>query len=105
MAHSVDASEKFEVVQSADCMDSNKSTPSALSEQIFAIKADIATKKRKIAAIETHNKEIEDLEAAICVWKNGFQQAIHSFRSQLTPAQDVQSILQHLNIPLSTLDI
>lgn len=76
-----------------------------LSEKIIAINADIAIKKRKIASIESYNKEIEDLKAAIRLWKGGFQQAMQSFQSQLTPAQDVRSILQHLNIPLNTLDI
>lgn len=104
VAHAVDASEAIDVLSPTEKMDSKKSTANILSEQIIAIKADIANKKRKIAAIQTHNKEIEDLEAAICLWKGGFQQAMQSFQSQLTPAQDVRAILQHLNIPLNTLD-
>lgn len=101
VAHSVEHSENLEEVLSTDCISSGN----FLSEKIFAIKVDIADKKRKIAAVEAHNKEIEDLEAAIRVWKAGFEEALQSFQSQITPAQDVRAILQHLNIPLSTLDI
>lgn len=105
MSHAVDVVENFEEVPSTDRNDTKQSSCITLSEQIVAIKADIVLKKRKIDVIETQNKEIEDLEAAIRLWKGGFQQAMQSFQSQLTPAQDVPSILQHLNISLNTLDI